>query len=101
MNRKQVLLFAIILFLVGCNTQNETYVRNGKTVHGEFRKTYYSLLDSCNKYYDINSECGQELYMYYSEKSKAVYRQIYPQGNPCCDDEPKKVFDTICYPIKP
>lgn len=93
---KTLILIACLLFC-GCS---ESYVINGKHVYPKYRPLYERYTDSFYKYSRLlNSECGRELFKYYSLKTDSAYRAIYPEGNPCCDDE--KQYDTVCYPIKP
>lgn len=97
---KTLILISCLLFC-GCvgNSSDESYVSNGKRVYPKYRALYQNYIDSTTKYSRlIHTKCGRELYWYYAGKVDSAYKAIYPEGNPCCDDE--KQYDTVCYPIK-
>lgn len=97
--KMKILLVSIVLAIVvlGCS-DNGVYVRNGKHVYREYQPLFDRYTDSVNKYYKINTKCGEELFEYYIKKADSAYKAIYPEGNPSVEADKK--FDTVCYPIK-
>ncbi|HQV53951.1 MAG TPA: hypothetical protein PLX17_00470 [Chitinophagaceae bacterium] len=90
-----ILSLVLCAFIFGCN---DGYVKNGKHVYPKYRPLLSKYYDSVEKYYVIKSECGNELYKYYSAKYDSAYKLVYPEGNPSAEADKK--FDTVCYPIK-
>lgn len=80
-------LLVVLVFICGCK----------ENIH---RINFHRYSDSLEKYRPIETECGQERAEYYYILFQQEYKLLYPNGNPYRKGE-NKVYDTICYPMKP
>ncbi len=91
--KKLLSLPVVVLFMIGCKNYS---FKSEKEMH---REKFHAYSDSFDKYMNIHTQCGSELMDYYYKKQADEYLLTYPKGNPI-SIENKKVFDTLCYPIK-